>query len=397
MLVLGILGSLALLLFLGWILGRIAEYFTLPSLVGMLLAGICLGPYGLNFLNQELLDVSPALRTVALLIILLRAGLSFAKEDLRKVRGVALGLSIIPCLFEGVTLLFVARSILGLGWAESGVLGFTLAAVSPAVVVPAMLTLHSEGYGQDKQIPAMLLAGAALDDVFAITLFGVFLLFATGQATSVLWSLVQLPWNIMAGILGGFVLGLLLVQGFRRLPVKDWEKLLLTVIAAVLFWELGERFAFAGLLGIMVMGLVLRERSSAFAHRLIAHLSGVWLVAQIVLFSLVGAQVNVGVLWQAGLMGIIVIFLGLLGRSLGVWIAISSTNLNVKERFFCVIAYLPKATVQAAIGGVPLALGLESGELILAISAMAILLTAPLGAVGIRKGAPLLLEKKSMV
>lgn len=396
MLEVGVLGSLALLLLLGWIFGRIAEHSTLPSLVGMLLAGICLGPYALNLLSEELLELSPALRTLALVIILLRAGLSLSRGELRKIRGAALGLSVIPCLFEGFTVLLIARLVLGIGWAEAGVLGFTLAAVSPAVVVPGILALRSEGYGKNKQIPAMLLAGASLDDVFAITFFGVFLLSATGQTTSVVWSLVQLPWSIFLGILGGVVLGILLVRLFRKLTLRDWEKLLLTLVASLLFWELSEVFSFAGLLGIMVMGLVLREKSTASARKLEVQLSGIWLVAQIALFSLVGAEVNVGLLWQAGLLGLIVILIGLLGRSLGVWVALSSTNLNVKERLFCIIAYLPKATVQAVIGGIPLSLGLASGELILAISALAILVTAPLGAVGIRKGAPLLLEKEAL-
>lgn len=393
MLELGVLGSLALLLFLGWIFGRIVEYFTLPSLVGMLLAGICLGPYAFNLLSEELLELSPALRTFALVIILLRAGLSLSRGELRKIQGAALGLSVIPCLFEGITVLFIARLVLGIGWAEAGVLGFTLAAVSPAVVVPGMLALRSEGYGKNKQIPAMLLAGASLDDVFAITFFGVFLLFATGQTTSVAWSLVQLPWSIFLGILGGVALGLLLVGLFQKLTLRDWEKLLLTLVASLLFWELSEFFSFAGLLGIMVMGLVLREKPTASAQKLEVQLSGIWLVAQIALFSLVGAEVNVGLLWQAGLLGLIVIVIGLLGRSVGVWVVLSSSNLNAKERIFCIISYLPKATVQAAIGGIPLSLGLASGELILAISALAILLTAPLGATGIRKSAPLLLEK----
>lgn len=393
--VVGLLGNLALLLFVGWIFGKVVEQFALPGLVGMLLAGILLGPFGLNILSTELYRLSPALRSFALVIILLRAGLSLSSKDLRTIRGPALGLSIIPCLVEGFTVMVLAHVFLKLGWAEAGLLGFTLAAVSPAVVVPAMLDLHEEGYGKDKQIPAMVLAGATLDDVFAITLFGVFLLFATGQRASAFSSFVLLPWSVAGGLLGGVVFGFVLTFLFRKVSLQGMEKLLVTLVFAVLLLELGEYLAFAGLLGIMVMGLIIREKNELAAKRIARQLSGIWTIAQISLFCLVGAEVNILVVQNAGLLGLFVVGFGLVARGLGVWISLAGTNLNLKERFFCIIAYLPKATVQAAIGGIPLALGLEGGELILAISALAILVSAPLGAIGIRKAAPLLLGKST--
>lgn len=389
----GVLGSLASLLFLGWIFGRIAERFTLPNLVGMLLAGICLGPFGFNLLNQGLLEISSALRTFALVVILLRAGLSLNKEILKSIKGNALALSVIPCLFEGFTVLFFARFLLGMSWIQGGLLGFILAAVSPAVVVPSMLTLQMEGYGAKKQIPATILAGATLDDVFAITLFSTFLLLASGQTVSILQTAVQIPWSILVGGLGGYVLGLTLATLFRKTTLRDWEKLILTLTVAILFWELSELLAFAGLLGIMTMGLAIYDRLGEGALPIASSLTNIWLVAQITLFSLVGTEVNVKIMWQAGLVGLLIICLGLVGRSVGVFVALAGADLTRKEKLFCTLAYLPKATVQAAMGGIPLSLVLPFGEQILAISALAILVTAPLGALAIRKSAPRLLER----
>lgn len=391
----GMLGSLALLLVVGFVAGKIMEAFHLPGLVGMLMAGIVLGPYGLALLDSDLLHISLELRALALILILLRAGLGLNRSELTKVGRAAIRLSAIPCLFEGTVVMIVSRWILNFSWAEAGTLGFILAAVSPAVVVPEMLALQEEGYGTNKQIPTLILGGAAVDDVFAITLFGVFLNLAVDNTVNPVRALAHIPWSICAGILGGLVIGAVLLRlfDFKKLETRNTEKLLLTLAAAMLFYEFGQVHEIASLLGVMAMGFVILEKRESSAQQFSAKLARVWVFAQVILFALVGAEVNIHVAIKGGLLGLAVILIGLVGRSIGVWVATMGTELNHKERVFCMIAYLPKATVQAAIGGLPLASGMESGGLILAIAVLSILITAPLGAIGIKRSAPRLLEK----
>ncbi|NLJ74057.1 MAG: sodium:proton antiporter, partial [Firmicutes bacterium] len=364
----GMLGSLALLLVVGFVAGKIMEAFHLPGLVGMLMAGIVLGPYGLALLDSDLLHISLELRALALILILLRAGLGLNRSELTKVGRAAIRLSAIPCLFEGTVVMIVSRWILNFSWAEAGTLGFILAAVSPAVVVPEMLALQEEGYGTNKQIPTLILGGAAVDDVFAITLFGVFLNLAVDNTVNPVRALAHIPWSICAGILGGLVIGAVLLRlfDFKKLETRNTEKLLLTLAAAMLFYEFGQAHEIASLLGVMAMGFVILEKRESSAQQFSAKLARVWVFAQVILFALVGAEVNIHVAIKGGLLGLAVILIGLVGRSIGVWVATMGTELNHKERVFCMIAYLPKATVQAAIGGLPLASGMESGGLILA-------------------------------
>lgn len=389
--------SFALILVIGLLASKFFTIIKLPGLLGMLLVGILLGPYSLGVLDDELLSISHYLRTFALIVILLRAGLGLKRESLVKVGGVAIRLSAIPCIFEGVSVMITSWFLLGLDFAQAGMLGFIIAAVSPAVVVPGMIALREEGYGEDKQISTMILAGASVDDVFAITLFSSFLAMGVGDETNVLVEIAKIPIGVGVGIIGGLVLALFLIKIYdvKFLNARNTEKLLLLLGISIIYFEIGEHFGIAALLGIMTIGLVILEKRESAANKFSVKLAKIWVFAQIILFTLVGAKVDIGVAIQAGTVGIVIIVVGLMARSIGVFLATIRTKLNIKERIFCIIAYMPKATVQAAIGAIPLALGVGAGETILAVSVLAILITAPLGAIGIKYGAPILLKKTS--
>lgn len=391
-----LLGSLALLLIVGLVAGKVVALLRLPGLLGMLLVGIVLGPYALNVLDLGLLNISQDLRSLALIIILIRAGLGLKRASLAKVGSAAIRLSSIPCILEGITVMVMSYFLLDFGFAEAGMLGFILAAVSPAVVVPSMLNLKEQGYGEDKQISTLVLAGASVDDVFAITLFTTFLGLGVQGQTNLLFEIGKIPLSIGAGILGGLLVAVVLLKVYKLKPLKtrNTEKLLMLLALAILYFEIGEHLGVASLLGVMTIGLVILEKRENSANQFAEKLAKVWVFAQIILFTLVGAEVNIGIAVEAGLIGTTIIAIGLLGRSLGVWIATLGTDLNIKERIFCMIAYIPKATVQAAIGSIPLAAGVEGGSTILAIAVLSILITAPLGAIGIKMGAPILLHKE---
>jgi len=331
----------------------------------------------------------------ALIIILIRAGLGLKRESLKQVGGVALRISSIPCLMEGFTVLAAAYYFLDFSFAEAGMLGFIIAAVSPAVVVPGMLDLKEQGYGDDKQIPTLLLAGTSIDDVFAITLFTFFLGLGVSGGGNVLLELGRIPLSIGGGIAGGLIVaaGLLYLFKMKGLTTRHTEKLLLLLAIAILYYEFGEWIGIASLLGVMTIGFVILEKREDMAHDFSEKLAKVWVFAQIILFTLVGAEVNIEVALEAGLIGVAIIAIGLVARSIGVWLATMGTNMNNKERLFCIIAYTPKATVQAAIGSLPLAAGVEGGSVILAIAVLSIVITAPLGAIGIKLSAPRLLNK----
>jgi NhaP-type Na+/H+ or K+/H+ antiporter len=389
------LESIALLLVSGFILGMVMKGFRLPPLLGVLFVGIIFGPYVLDWLHIDLLHISSEIRTFSLLIILIRAGLGIKHHEIQAVGSLAVKMSSLPGLLEGFSILLVSYYVFDFSFAEAGMLGFIIAAVSPAVVVPSMLELKSERYGEDKQIPTLLLAGTSIDDVFAITIFSFFLSLGTTGDVSIVESVLKIPVSIVLGVLGGLVSGYLFIKlfDFKRLFQSNVERLLLLLTGAIGFYTFGEAVGIASLLGIMAIGFLITDQREQMGVELSLTLLSIWFFAQILLFSLVGAEVNITVALEAGFMGLIIIMVGLLFRTVGVFISTMGSNLNMKERLFCVLSYLPKATVQAAIGALPLASGVEKGPEILAIAVLSILLTAPLGAILIKWSAPKLLKK----
>lgn len=387
--------SLALIVICGLLFNWLFEKIKLPGLLGMLIAGVLLGPWGFNLLNSDIMAVSDDFRKIALIIILLRAGLGLKKETLAKVGPAALRMSIIPCILEGSALLLMAVWLFDLGWIEAGILGFAIAAVSPAVVVPAMLDYSRRGIGSDKGIPTLILAGASADDIFAITIFTGFLGLYAGDRLSMAMGALNVVVSVASGILLGIMVGFIFIKFFSRYHMRDTKKVLIILGAAILMTALEDllkgNFAVSSLLGIMTVGFILLEKLPVASERIAAKFGKIWILAEILLFVLVGAKVNIGVMFDAGLTGLLMIFAGLVLRSIGVLISVTRCNLNIKEKVFCMIAYVPKATVQAAIGAVPLAMGVKGGELILALAVLSIILTAPLGAIGIRLGASRLL------
>lgn len=390
------LGSLAIIIIFGSIFYVLFEKIKLPGLLGMLLIGVVIGPYGLGIIHSSLLAISADLRLMALIIILLRAGLGVKKETLKKVGRPAILLGFLPALFEGFTILIVSSFLLGIDKVEAGMLGFILAAVSPAVVVPSMLKIMSEGKGEKKGIPTLILAGASIDDVMAITIFSSFVGLYTGQKFSVLQQLSNILIAILSGVFIGIIAAYVLIWSFKKFRIRDTKKILFILALSFLILTLehavAHRFEIAGLLGVMAIGFVILEKIPIVGQRLTLKLSKIWVLAELLLFVLVGAEVNIFLAREAGLLGITIIIIGLLSRGIGVLLSLYKSNLNLKEKIFCIIAYSPKATVQAAIGGVPLALGVPSGDLILSLAVLAIIVTAPLGAVGIKYFGERLLE-----
>ncbi len=391
--------SIGLMLILGLVANAVFTKLNVPGLLGMLLVGVVTGPYVLDWLSPELLAVSGGLRHFALIVILLRAGLGISKGELKRVGFSAVKLSFLPGLIEGFTIAFAAAWLFGFTFIEGGILGFIIAAVSPAVVVPRMLELSEQKTGTDKGIPTLILAGASVDDVFAITIFSTFLGLYGGSRVNIGLQLLGIPLSIILGVVLGMAGGLLLAQLFSRFHMRDTKKVLYILGAAILLtaiegW-LKDRVAVASLLGVMALGFMLMEKVPAAAKRLALKFNKIWILAEVFLFVLVGAQVNIHVALDAGLTGLLIISLGLSGRTIGVMLATAGSDLNWKERLFCAIAYLPKATVQAAIGAIPLTMGIGSGEVILAVAVLSILFTAPLGAVGIQQSAGALLKTEN--
>ncbi|HGM1532039.1 TPA: cation:proton antiporter [Clostridioides difficile] len=380
------LTSLALIFLLGMASGGIFKRIKIPSLLGMLLTGIILGPYVLNLIDNSILDISSDLRKIALIIILTRAGLSLDINDLKKVGRPAVLMCFIPATFEIIGMIVLAPKLLGVSILEAAVMGAVVGAVSPAIIVPKMLKLMEEGYGTEKSIPQMLLAGTSIDDIFVIVMFTVFTGLAQGNSISAI-SFLQIPVSIILGVIAGAVIGLCLAVFFKKVHMRDSAKgvLLLSISFLMISLEtaLEGIVPFSGLLAVMSIGIFLQIKYRVVARRLSIKYSKLWVGAEILLFVLVGATVDISYAFKAGIGAVILIFGVLLFRMVGAFFCLIKTNLTIKERLFCMIGYIPKATVQAAIGGVPLAMGMVSGQLILTLAVLAILITAPLGAFGI--------------
>jgi len=380
--------SLALVIILGLTADFLFRLIRLPGLVGMLLVGILAGPFVLNFLQPEMMDVSADFRKIALIVILLRAGFELRKDTLNRVGRAALLMSAVPALFEIAGVMLVAPRLLSLSYVEAAILGSILAAVSPAVVVPLMIDFMDRGRGQKKGVPTLILAASSIDDVFVIVLFTIFLGMYGGSNVNVWSKLAEIPVSIFSGICLGLIAGYLLYRLFNR---SDWRPpkrtLIVLGVSILLTWieKVCEHWVpIASLLGVMAVGFVILEKAEPIAHLISRKLKKLWIFAELLLFVLVGAEVNIHVAWKAGLAGSAVILVGLLFRSVGTYVSLLGTPLTLQEKLFCVVAYVPKATVQAAIGAVPLAAGVASGEVILAVAVLSILLTAPVGAVAIK-------------
>lgn len=377
------LTSLALIFLLGIFLGKIATKLKLPALVGMILAGMILSPYGLNLLDSSILGISADLRQLALVIILIRAGLSLDINDLKKVGRPAILLCFVPALFEIAGIVLIAPKLLGVSTLEAAVMGAVVAAVSPAVIVPRMINLMEKGYGKDKSIPLMLMAGASVDDVFVIVLFYAFTSLVSGGSVSIS-SFVQIPISIALGIILGVICGIVVAYVFPKLNFRNSIKVIILLSISFLLIALEKKLEgiipISGLLAIMSMGASIYQKNKEVSAPMSAKVSKLWAGAEILLFVLVGATVDTKYAIGAGLMAFVCIVFGLIFRMIGVFISVQGTNLNTKERLFCMMAYCPKATVQAAIGAIPLAMGLECGQIVLTVAVLAILFTAPFGA-----------------
>lgn len=388
--------SVALILVVGMSMGWLCRKVKLPSLLGMLLTGIVLGPYVLNLIDSSILNISAELRKIALIIILTRAGLGLDISGLKKIGRPAVLMCFVPASFELIGMLLLAPRLLGMSLMEAAVMGAVLAAVSPAVVVPRMVKLMEEGYGTKKGIPQLILAGASVDDVYVIVLFTTFTGMMQGEGVSVL-SFVNIPVSILLGIGIGIGIGLVLAKYFEKVHIRDTSKVLiilsLSFLLVVAEDHLTTAITFSALIAIMFLGVGLQRFREPVAKRLSAKYSKLWVAAEVFLFVLVGATVNIEYLGKVGVPALLVIVGALLFRMLGVFFCLLGTDLKPKEKLFTMMAYTPKATVQAAIGGIPLAMGFACGETVLAVAVLAIVLTAPLGAFAIDLSYQKLLER----
>ena len=389
--------SFALIFLSGIILGSIFNRLKLPQLIGMLLTGIILGPYLLNLLNPKILSISADLRQIALIIILTRAGLNLDINDLKKVGRPAVLMCFVPATFEILGMIIFAPKFLGLGLLDSAILGTVIAAVSPAVIVPKMLKLMEEGYGADRSIPQMIMAGASVDDVFVIVLFTSFIGLASTGSFSML-NLIKIPTSIFFGISVGFLCAILLIYLFKKIHIRDSLKVIIILNISFLLvtfeHSLTGIIGFSGLLAIMSIGTGIQAKNTMLSKRMSIKYSKLWITAEVMLFVLVGATVNIKYALSASIPAILLIITVLIFRMIGVFLCLIGTSLSYRERLFCMIAYCPKATVQAAIGSIPLSMGLPSGNIILTVAVLSILITAPLGAFAIDISCKKLLKKE---
>lgn len=378
------LTSIALIILLGLFIGSIFTKLKLPSLVGMILTGIILGPHMLNLLDSSIIGISSELRQIALVIILTRAGLALDIKDLKKVGRPAILMCFIPATLEILGFIILGPKLLNLPILDSAILGTVIAAVSPAVIVPRMLKLIEEGYGTNKSIPQLILAGASVDDIFVIVLFTSFTSIATTGSNFSISSIIEIPISIIIGIILGILTGIVLVYLFKKIHIRDSIKILIILSVSFLFITVEDLLKgfipISGLLAVMSLGATILKIYSKLARRISNKYSKLWVGSEVFLFVLVGASVDIKYAMNSGIITIILILGALVFRIFGVLLSLIKTEMNFKERLFSAIGYMPKATVQAAIGALPLSMGLASGEIILTVAVLSIIITAPLGA-----------------
>ena len=373
--------SIGLIIILGLFLGWLVSKLHLPRIIGMLLAGIILGPYVLHLLDSSIIDISGDLRKIALIIIIARAGLSLDISDLKKTGRPAVMLCFIPATLEMLAFVLFAPMIMGVTHLQAAILGAVMGAVSPAVTVPRLTKMIDDGYGINKGIPQMLIAGASADDIYVIVLFTTLVGIEAGGSMDAL-SLLKIPLEILLGALLGAVTGVILAFFFKKVHIRDSLKITIIMALSMLMYWFEGIAPVSGLLAVMTTGIAINMRIPEVSKRLSVKFSKLWVAAEIFLFVLVGATVNIKYVTQAGIGMVVMLFIGLVFREIGTWISILKTGLNKREKIFCLISELPKATVQAAIGGVPLAMGLSCGNTVLTMAVLAIVITAPIGAIG---------------
>lgn len=389
--------SIALILLVGMCMSWICQKIKLPGLLGMLATGVVLGPYVLNLLDGSILGISSELRKIALIIILTRAGLGLDLSGLKKIGRSAVMMCFVPASFELLGMLLLAPKLMGISLLEAAIMGAVLAAVSPAVVVPRMVKMMEEGYGVKEGIPQLILAGASVDDVYVIVLFSTFVGMMQGKGASVI-SFVNIPVSIILGIIIGLITGTLLGYFFKRVHIRYTSKILIILSISFLLVTIEDRLTtaitFSALIAIMFIGIGLQRKRETVAKRISIKYGKLWVGAEVFLFVLVGATVNIGYLGKVGIKAVLLIAGALLFRMLGVFVCLLGTSLGGKEKVFVMMAYTPKATVQAAIGGIPLSLGFACGDMVLTVAVLAIVLTAPLGAFAIDLSYKKLLNKR---
>lgn len=391
------LTSIALILLSGLFFSFLFTKMKLPGLLGMILVGIVLGPNVLNLIDSSILEISADLRQIALIIILTRAGLSLNINDLKKIGRPAVLMCFVPAVTEMLGTIIFAPLLLGVSTLDAAVIGSVIAAVSPAVIVPRMIKLIDEGYGTEKSIPQLILAGASVDDVFVIVVFTVLTAFAsTGQVTAT--SFFQIPLSLVLGILLGVLVGLLLVFFFKKVHIRDSVKIMIILSISFLLIELQQKLegfiSVSGLLAVMSMGITVNQKYDILSKRLSVKYNKLWLCAEVFLFVLVGVAVDIKYAFAAGVGSILLVVAALVFRMAGVFLSLVKTDLNKKERVFCMLSYTPKATVQAAIGTIPLAMGLPCGSMVLTVAVLSIIFTAPFGAICIDRLHKKLLTKQ---
>jgi len=381
------LDNLALVALTALILNYFFEKIKLPGIIGMMLGGMLLFNFG--FVSSTVMNIGPEIRFISLFVILMRAGLGIRLKELKKVGAPALRMSFIPCLIEAAVVSVLSKYFLGFGWMESLMLGFILSAVSPAIVVPSMIDLKQKGWGKDKEIPTLILASASLDNIIAITVLTSLITFQTNvQNSGFLFELFRIPLSILSGVLLGIISAYAITKFFNKVSMRDTKVVLFIFVIGIFMHELEKYIPVSSFVAIMTLAFIILETQNELSQRLALKFSKIWVLAEIFLFSLIGMSISFEDLKSAGLIGLGIILIGLFARMFGVWSSLIGTNLKAKEKLFCMISFVPKATVQAAFGSVPLALGLPGGTIILSISIISIIISSPLGALLIKRLSP---------